>query len=42
MIYLFRDRLWLVAAIIVADLIIAAFIGDRLIRWELEQIRSSW
>ena len=42
MIYLARGRWWLVLAIIAADLIIASFIGDRLIRWELEQIREAW
>jgi hypothetical protein len=41
-IYLARGKWWLVLAIIAADLIIATFIGDRLIRWELEQIREAW
>ena len=36
------SKWWLVLAIIAADLIIATFIGDRLIRWELEQIREAW
>lgn len=40
--YAFRNRLWIVAAIIVADLLIAVFVGDKLIRWELEQIRAAW
>jgi len=42
LIYLFRHNLWIVAAIIAADIIIALFVGDTLIRWELEQIRGSW
>ena len=42
MIYLARGKWWLVLAIIVADLIIATFVGERLIRWELEQIREAW
>jgi len=41
-IYLARKRWWLVLAIIAADLIIAAFIGDTLIRWEIEQIKEAW
>lgn len=42
MIYLARRKWWLVLAIILADLLVAAFIGDTLIRWELEQIREAW
>ena len=42
MIYLARGRWWLVLAIVAADIVIALFVGDRLIRWELEQIRESW
>lgn len=42
MIYLARGQWWLVLAIIAADWIIALFVGDRLVRWELEQIRAAW
>ena len=42
MIYLARNRWWLVVAIVIADLIIATFVGDTLVRWELEQIREAW
>ena len=42
MIYLARRKWWLVLAVIAADLLIATFVGDTLIRWELEQIRAAW
>jgi hypothetical protein len=42
LIYAFRHRLWLVAAIVAADLVIGLFVGERLVRWEIEQIRRSW
>lgn len=42
LIYAFRRRLWLVAIIVAADVLIALFIGDTLIRWELEQIQEAW
>lgn len=42
LIYAFRRNLWLVAAIVVADVVIALFIGDAVIRWEVEQIERAW
>jgi hypothetical protein len=41
-IYLARRKWWLVVAIVAADLVIAAFVGDTLIRWELEQLERAW
>lgn len=37
-----RWFLTLLAVFFAADILIAAFIGDRFIRWELEQIREAW
>ena len=42
MIYLARNNWKLMLAVIAADLIIGAFIGDTVIRWELEKIGSAW
>ena len=42
MLILARKHWWLMLAVIVADVVIALFIGDVLIRWELEQIRKAW
>jgi hypothetical protein len=41
-IYLARNNWKLMLAVIAADLIISAFIGDTVIRWELEQIGAAW
>lgn len=41
-IYLARKRWWLVVLIVLADLVIALTIGDRLVRWELNYIRENW
>lgn len=40
--YFARRKWWLVLAVVIADLIIAAFFADTVIRWELEQIREAW
>jgi hypothetical protein len=32
----------LLAVFFAADLLIAFFIGDRLVRWEIDQIREAW
>jgi hypothetical protein len=40
-----RNPRWfiiLTVGIFTADVLIAAFIGDRLVRWELEYIKESW
>jgi hypothetical protein len=41
-IYLARNKWWLMLAVIAADLIIATFVGDTVVRWELEQIGEAW
>ena len=38
----FRNRFWIAVALVVADLVIGLFVGERLVRWELEQIREAW
>lgn len=42
LIYRFRRHTGIVLAIIAADIIIGLWFGERLVRWELEQIRSAW
>lgn len=42
LIYAFRKRLWLVAAIVVADVVIALTVADTLIRWELRLLEEAW
>jgi hypothetical protein len=42
--YVTGSRWWLVvlASVLLADILIAVFIGDRLIRWEIDYIKESW
>lgn len=35
-------RILLAAAILAADLVVAYFVADRIVRWELELIREAW
>jgi hypothetical protein len=37
-----RWFIWLTVTILLADILIALFIGDRLVRWEINYIRDSW
>jgi hypothetical protein len=42
--YVTSQRWWviLLTAYLVVDVLLAIFIGDRLIRWELNYIKESW
>lgn len=42
LIYRFRRHTRIVIAIIAADIIIGLFVGEKLVAWELEQIRNAW
>lgn len=42
LIYAFRRHWWVVALIVIADIVIALTVADRLIRWELEQLERAW
>lgn len=38
----FRRHTRIVLAIIAADIIIGLWFGERLVRWELEQLQEAW